>query len=46
MPGAAEPVILHLIMGRFLVVPLALVGAAYLFGKRRGRAEASESGAR
>jgi hypothetical protein len=43
MPGAVELFILLVMMGLFLVVPLALVVAAYLFGKRRGRAEASES---
>ncbi|MFU1782187.1 hypothetical protein ACM16X_12455 [Haloarcula japonica] len=44
MPGVIELVILLIIMGLFLVVPLALIVAAYLFGKRRGRAEVSESG--
>jgi len=44
MPGAIELFILLIMMGLFLVVPLALIVAAYLFGKRRGRAEVSESG--
>ena len=43
MPGAIELVILLVMMGLFLIVPLALIVAAYLFGKRRGRAETSES---
>ncbi|WP_336338072.1 hypothetical protein [Haloarcula brevis] len=43
MPGAVELIVLLVMMGVFLVVPLALVVAAYLFGKRRGRAEAGES---
>ncbi len=42
MPGAIELVILLVMMGLFLVVPLALIVAAYLFGKRRGRAEVSD----
>ncbi|MCJ0618351.1 hypothetical protein ACNO8S_04400 [Haloarcula sp. KBTZ06] len=44
MPGTTEMVVMLVTMGMFLVVPLALVVAAYLFGKRRGRAEVSESG--
>jgi hypothetical protein len=39
-----ELLIILVMMGMFLVVPLALIVAAYLFGKRRGRAEVSESG--
>ncbi|MDS0222601.1 hypothetical protein NDI54_14745 [Haloarcula sp. S1AR25-5A] len=42
MPGAVELVILLIMMGLFLVVPLALIVAAYLFGKRRGRAEVTD----
>ncbi|GGM29338.1 hypothetical protein [Haloarcula argentinensis] len=42
MPGVVELVVLLIMMGLFLVVPLALIVAAYLFGKRRGRAEASD----
>ncbi|EMA07638.1 MULTISPECIES: hypothetical protein [Haloarcula] len=44
MPGAVELVILLIMMGLFLVVPLALIVAAYLFGKRRGKAEMGDSG--
>ena len=43
MPGGIELLIVLIMMGLFLVVPLALVVAAYLYGKRRGRAETSES---
>ena len=43
MPGGIELLIVLIMMGLFLVVPLALVVAAYLYGNRRGRAEASES---
>ncbi|MDQ2071621.1 hypothetical protein ACODNH_15215 [Haloarcula sp. NS06] len=42
MPGAVELVILLIMMGIFLIIPIALIVAAYLFGKRRGRAEASD----
>jgi hypothetical protein len=42
MPGTTELVIMLIMMGLFLVVPLALIVGAYLFGKRRGRAEAAE----
>ncbi|MGB9932753.1 hypothetical protein [Haloarcula amylolytica] len=44
MPGAVELLVILVMMGLFLVVPLALIVAAYLFGKRRGKAEVSESG--
>jgi len=44
MPGTTELVVLLVISGLFLVVPLVLVVAAYLFGKRRGRAEATAAG--
>lgn len=46
VPGGIELLIVLIMMGLFLVVPLALIVAAYLFGKRRGRAEMSESGDR
>jgi hypothetical protein len=46
VPGGIELLIILIMMGLFLVVPLALIVAAYLFGKRRGRAEMSESGDR
>lgn len=44
MPGTVELIVLLVLMGAFLVVPLALVVAAYFFGKRRGRAEATDAG--
>jgi len=44
VPGATELFVLLIMMGVFLIVPLVLSVAAYLFGKRRGRAEMSESG--
>ncbi|MEF8829898.1 MAG: hypothetical protein V5A15_03065 [Haloarcula sp.] len=43
VPGGIELLVILIMMGVFLVVPLALIVAAYLFGKRRGRAETSES---
>ena len=42
MPGSAELLVILVMMGLFLVVPIVLIAAAYLFGKRRGRAEASD----
>jgi hypothetical protein len=42
MPGTTEMFVMLVTMGMFLVVPLALIVAAYLFGKRRGKAEAGD----
>jgi hypothetical protein len=44
IPGGTELVILLVLMSGLLVVPLALVVGAYLFGKRRGRAESATDG--
>lgn len=41
LPGGVELLVILLMMSMFLVVPLALVIGAYLFGKRRGRREAA-----
>ncbi|MBX0321753.1 hypothetical protein EGH21_01785 [Halomicroarcula sp. F13] len=42
LPGGVELVVLLLMMVPFLGLPLALVVGAYLFGKRRGRAEVTD----
>ena len=42
IPGGLELLIVLLMMGMLLVVPLALVIGAYLFGKRRGRTEMAD----
>ncbi|MBX0346853.1 MULTISPECIES: hypothetical protein [Haloarcula] len=42
MPGTTELIIILLLMVPFLIVPLGLVAAAYLFGKRRGRSEVAD----
>jgi len=42
LPGGPELLVILLMMAMFLVVPLALVIGAYLFGKRRGRAEMAD----
>ncbi|WP_195156674.1 hypothetical protein [Haloarcula sp. CBA1127] len=42
MPGSVELLVILVMMGLFLVVPLGLIVVAYLFGKRRGRAEVSD----
>jgi len=42
IPGGIELLVIVLMMAILLVVPFALVVGAYLFGKRRGRAESSE----
>ncbi|MBV0900648.1 hypothetical protein [Haloarcula salina] len=44
VPGITELIVILVMMAMVLVVPLALVVAAYLFGKRRGRAEATAAG--
>ncbi|WP_276271240.1 hypothetical protein [Haloarcula litorea] len=42
LPGGPELLLVLIMMAMFAVVPLALVVAAYLFGKRRGRDEATD----
>ncbi|MBX0293690.1 hypothetical protein EGH23_02190 [Halomicroarcula sp. F27] len=41
-PGGIEPLVIFVTMAIFLVVPLGRLVAAYLFGKRRGRAETTD----
>ncbi|QIO22316.1 hypothetical protein [Haloarcula sp. JP-L23] len=43
MPGTTELVVILVLMALFFIVPLGLVAVAYLFGKRRGRAEVADS---
>ena len=38
VPGGVELLVLFLVMALFLIVPVALIGVAYLLGKRRGGA--------
>ncbi|MBV0923527.1 hypothetical protein KTS45_04875 [Halomicroarcula limicola] len=42
VPGGIELLVIFVMMAVFLVVPLGLVVVAYLFGKRRGRAETTD----
>ncbi|WP_424003110.1 hypothetical protein ACOZ4I_03580 [Haloarcula salina] len=41
LPGAFELVVILVMMSLVLIVPIALIVAAYIFGKRRGQAEAA-----
>lgn len=41
VPGGPELLVILLLSG-FLLVPLAVIYVAYLFGKRRGRAESGD----
>jgi len=45
MPGGPELLVVFLMMALFLIAPLALVIGAYLFGKRRARAESADDDA-
>ncbi|WP_135302300.1 hypothetical protein [Haloarcula amylovorans] len=42
IPGGVELLVILIMMAMFGVVPLVLITAAYLFGKRRGRAETTD----
>lgn len=42
IPGGVELLVILIMMAMFGVVPLVLIAAAYLFGKRRGRAETTD----